>query len=201
MQKPTLHFFLPKPNRPMTGRQDEKQFNKENTCIKPQRFRRGETCEIIHNTCLKWYFNKDTPGKQTHMYRQYINPPTDRQACTAVVKSEAERYLVSWQRRLVLKKPKRRKEKGSIISQGWLIQRHWRKEKNNGERRGGGGSRVRAFSLGCVVYKQTWRKTKWWGMCKEGRGGKGGWKGVERKGTFVGGGAQEDRGLSLLSRS
>lgn len=29
------------------------------------------------------------------MYRQYINPPTDRQACTVVVRSEAERYLVS----------------------------------------------------------------------------------------------------------
>lgn len=39
---------------------------------------------------------------------------------------------------------------------------------------GWGVSRLREFSLGCVVYKQTWRKTKWSGMRKEGRGGKGG---------------------------
>lgn len=130
----------------------------------------------------------------THVQAVY-KPPTDRQACTTVVRGEAERYLVSWQRRLVLKKPQRRKEKGSIISQGWLIQRHWRKETNNGERRRE-VSRVRAFSLGCVVYKQTWRKTKWWGMCKEGREGKGGWKGEERKGTF-GGGGHKRTGASL----
>lgn len=91
-----------------------------------------------------------------HPPRTVYNPPppqTDRHALCFEEQKGTLCVSKFCQRRLVLKKPQREKG-GSIISQSWLIQRHWRKEK----KMGGGVSRARVFSLGCVVYKQTWRK-------------------------------------------
>ena len=65
-------------------------------------------------------------------------------------------------------------------------------------------SRARVFSLGCVVYKQTWRKQSSEECERRGAGVREGKKksGEERRvrGTLRGGleGTQEDRGLSLL---
>lgn len=64
---------------------------------------------------------------------------------------------------------------------------------------GVGVSRVRVFTLGCVVYKQTWRKQSGEECARRGEGVREGKKGEERKGTFGGWGGTRGQGpLSLL---
>lgn len=88
----------------------------------------------------------------------------------------------------------RRRVEGSIISRSWLIQRQWWKEKRGagGGRRGSRGS-ARVFSLGCVVYKQTWGKQS--GEECEGR--EKGVQGGKKKGVGRGGGTRGQGPLSL----
>lgn len=113
------------------------------------------------NTILVQKVSIDTPT-DTHKVYERLLLQSSRHVLRFLEAAEQRATLCVSKRTLVFGKAPSEKQRGSIISWSWLIQRQWRKEK----REGGGVRRwgewiwgsARVFSLGFVVYKQTWRK-------------------------------------------